>query len=63
MAGQARRRFDLADEQADPGDLFPGGGGVGAGPVVDPVDGSGQALAGGQQVVEVGGEVGQVGDV
>ena len=40
-----------------------GGGGVGAGPLVDPVEGGGEPFAGAQQVVEVGGQLGQVGDV
>jgi hypothetical protein len=31
--------LDPADEPADAGDLFLGGGGVGAGPVIDAVDG------------------------
>ena len=30
---------DSVDQPPDPGDLFVGGGGVGAGPLVDPVDG------------------------
>ena len=55
--------FDAVDQPPDPGDLLLGGGGVGAGPVVDPVDGGGQPFAGAQQVVEVGLQVGQVGDV
>ena len=54
---------DAADQPPDPGDLLLGGGGVGAGPVVDAVDGGGQSFTGAQQVVEVGGQVGQVGDV
>ena len=40
-----------------------GGGGVGAGPLVDPVDGGGQPFPGAQQVIEVAGQVGQVRDV
>ena len=54
---------DAVDQPSDPGDLLGGGGGVGAGPLVDPVDGGGEPFAGAQQVVEVGGQVGQVGDV
>ena len=54
---------DAGDEPPDPGDLLLGGGGVGAGPVVDAVDGRGQSFAGAEQVVEVGGQVGQVGHV
>jgi len=46
--------FDLADEPPDPGDLLLGGGGVGACPVIDAVDGGGQPFPGAQQVVEVG---------
>jgi hypothetical protein len=55
--------LDPADEPADAGDLFLSGGGVSAGPVVDAVEGGSEALAGGEQVVEVSGEVGEVGDV
>ena len=55
--------FDPADEAPDPGDLLLGGGGVGAGPLVDAVDGGGEAFPGAEQVVEVGGQVGEVGDV
>src|SRR5258708_1065769 len=40
-----------------------GGGSAGAGPVVDSVDGGGQAFPGAQQVVQVGSEVGQVGHI
>ena len=40
-----------------------GGGGVGARPLVDAVDGGGEPFPGAQQVIEVGGQVGQVGDV
>jgi hypothetical protein len=32
---------DSIDQPTDPGDLFAGGAGVGAGPLVDPVDGRG----------------------
>ena len=39
-----------------------GGGGLGAGPVVD-AGGGGEPFAGAEQVIEVGGQVGQVGDV
>ena len=55
--------FDPADEPPDPGDLLLGGGGVGAGPLVDAVDGGGEPFPGAQQVIEVGGQVGEVGDV
>src|ERR1019366_8696231 len=55
--------LDPADEPPDAGDLLRGGGGVGARPFIDAVDGGGQALAGAQEVVEVGGQAGQVGDV
>lgn len=54
---------DAADQLPDPGDLFLGGGGVGAGPLVDPVKRGGQPFAGAQQVVEVGLQVGQERDV
>ena len=55
--------FDAVDQPPDPGDLLLGRGGVGAGPVVDAVDGGGQPFAGAQQVIEVGLQVGQEGDV
>ena len=55
--------FDAADELPDAGDLLLGGGGVGAGPLVDAADGGGEPFAGAQQVIEVGGQVGEVGDV
>ena len=55
--------FDAVDEPPDAGDLLLGGGGVGAGPLVDAVDGGGEPFAGAEQVIEVGGQVGQVGDV
>ena len=45
--------FDAVDQPADSGDFLVGGGGVGAGPVVDPVDGGGQSFPGAQQIVEV----------
>ena len=54
--------FDRGDQVPDPGDFLLGGGGVGAGPVIDTVDGGVQAFPGPQQVVEVGGQVRQVGD-
>jgi hypothetical protein len=38
--------FDAVDEPPDAGDLFVGWGGVGAGPVIDAVDGCGQAFPG-----------------
>ncbi|MDQ3274075.1 MAG: hypothetical protein M3Q39_03335 [Actinomycetota bacterium] len=54
---------DPVDQAPDPGDLFGGGGGVGAGPLVDTVDGRGQSFAGAQQIVEVGLQVGEKRDV
>src|SRR4051812_37071026 len=51
---------DAVDQLSDPGDLLGAGGGVGSGPLVDPVDGGGEPFAGAQQVVEVGGQLGQV---
>ena len=54
---------DPVDEPADAGDLLLGWGGVGACPLVGAVDGGGETFAGAQQVVEVGGQVGEVGDV
>jgi len=38
--------FDAVDQPPDPGDLFVGGGGVGAGPLVEAIDGGGEAFAG-----------------
>jgi hypothetical protein len=38
--------FDAVDQPSDPGDLLLGGGGVGAGPPVEAIDGGGQAFAG-----------------
>src|ERR1039458_7794884 len=55
--------FDPVDEPPDSGDLLLAGGGVGADPFIDAVDAGGEAFAGAQQVIEVGGQVGQVGDV
>jgi len=55
--------LDAADEPPDPGDLFLGGGGISAGPLVGAVDGGGEPFPGAQQVIEVGGQVGEVGDV
>src|SRR5674536_163030 len=43
--------------------LLLAGGGVGAGPLVDAVDGGGQTLTGLEQIVEIAGEVRQVGHV
>lgn len=54
--------FDLVDELPDLGDLVFGGGGGGARPVLG-AGGGGEPFTGAQQVVEVGGQVGQVGDV
>ncbi len=54
---------DPGDQRPDAGDLLLGGGGVGAGPLVGAVDGGGQPFPGLQQVIEVGGQVGEVGDV
>ena len=53
---------DLIDEAADAADLFLGGHGFGAGPMIE-FGGGEQSFAGPQEVVEVGVEVGQVGDV
>ena len=55
--------LDAVDQPPDPGDLLLGGGGVGAGPLVDPVDGGGQPFPGAQQIIEVCLQVGQVRDV
>ena len=55
--------FDAVDQPPDPGDFLVGGGGVGAGPVVDSVDGGGQSFPGAQQIVEVCLQVGQERDV
>ena len=55
--------FDPADEPPDPDDLLLGGGGVGAGPFVDAADGGGEPFPGAQQIIEVGGEVGEAGDI
>src|SRR6185369_12776582 len=55
--------FHPADEVADPADLLLGRGGVGAGPVVGAVEGGDEAFTGAWQVIEVGGQVGQVGGV
>ena len=48
---QATSSLVIDDAVTDPGDLLVGGGGVGAGPVVDPVDGGGQPFPGAQQIV------------
>ena len=37
---------DPADEPPDPGDLLLGGGGVGAGPLIDAADGGGEPFPG-----------------
>ena len=55
--------FDAVNQSSDPSDFLVGRGGVGAGPVVDPVDGGGQSFPGAQQIVEVGLQVGQERDV
>ena len=55
--------FDPGDQLPDAGDLFVGGGGVSAGPVINAVDGGGEPFPGAQQVIEVGGQVREVGDV
>ncbi len=55
--------FDPVDEPPDASDFFLRRRGVGACPVIDPVDDGGEALAAAQQIVEVSGEVRQVGDV
>jgi hypothetical protein len=38
--------FDPVDQPPHPGDLLVGGGDVGAGPVLDAVDGGGEAFSG-----------------
>ena len=55
--------LDPGDQPPDPGDLLLGRGGVGAGPLVDAVDGGGQPFPGAQQVIEVCLQVGQERDV
>ena len=55
--------FDSVDQPPDPGDFFLGRGGVGAGPVIDAVDGGGQPFAGAQQIIEVCLQLGQERDV
>src|SRR5258708_7408681 len=54
---------DRADEPREGGALRRGGGGVGAGPLIDAGEGGGEPFPGAQQVIEVGGQVGEVGDV
>ena len=63
VTGLVEVAVDAGDEPPDPGDLLLAGGGVDAGPVVDAVDGRGESFTGAEQVVEVGGQVGQVGHV
>ena len=48
--------FDSVDQPPDPGNLLRGGGGVGAGPLVDTIDGGGQPLPGAQQIIEIAGQ-------
>ena len=55
--------FDPGDQPPDPGDLLLGGGGVGACPLIDAVDGGGQPFTGAQQVLQVCLQVGQESDV
>ena len=55
--------LDPGDQVPDPGDLLLGGGGVGTGPFIDAADGGGQPFPGAEQVLEVGLQVGQEGDV
>jgi hypothetical protein len=55
--------FDHGDEVPDLGDFLLGGGGVGACPLVDAVDGGGQPFPGPQQVLEIGLQVGQERDI
>ena len=50
--------LDAVDQLPDAGDLL-GGGGVGAGSVVDTVDGGGQSFPGAPQIVEICLQVGQ----
>jgi hypothetical protein len=52
--------LDPVDQVPDPADLLLGGRGVDTGPLIDSVDGGGQAFTGAQQVVEVADQVGQV---
>src|SRR5450759_4185574 len=63
VTGLVEVAVDAGDERPDPGDLLLAGGGVGAGPLVDAVDGGGEAFTGAEQIVEIVGEVGQVGHV
>jgi hypothetical protein len=53
---------DPIDQLSDPGDLLLGGCGVGARPLVDPLEGGGQVFPGAQQILEIGLQVGQMGD-
>ena len=55
--------FDHGNQVPDPADLLLGGGGVGARPLVDAVDGRGQSFPGAQQVLEIGLQVGQERDI
>jgi hypothetical protein len=55
--------LDPVDQLSDPGDLLLGGGGVGARPLVDAVEGGGQPFPGAQQILEVGLQVGQMATV
>jgi hypothetical protein len=52
--------LDPIDQLSDPGDLLLGRGGVGARPLIDPVEGGGQPFPGAQQIIEVGLQVGQM---
>jgi hypothetical protein len=51
--------LDSVDQPPDPGDFLVGGCGIGAGPLIDTVEGGGEAFAGAQQIIEVGLQVGQ----
>src|SRR5487761_1733168 len=59
-AESAWRPFSIAPV---PGPLLRGGHGIGPGPLIDPLDAGGQALAGPQQVIEIASQVGQARDV
>src|SRR5680860_1222526 len=60
---RAEVSVDAADQPPDQGDLLLAGGGVGADPLINAIDGRGEAFAGLQQVIEIDAQVGQVGHV